>query len=113
MAGTVTKTPVRKRTLSQLRRLHVIAAMRPYGPERVKKLTGKAALVTGGAVRVGRAIALALAREGADVAIAYLRSGVAAKTTVRDLHALGVRAGAFRADLAKPAEARRLVTRAV
>jgi NAD(P)-dependent dehydrogenase (short-subunit alcohol dehydrogenase family) len=87
--------------------------MRPYGPERVKKLTGKTALVTGGAVRVGRAIALALAREGADVAIAYRRSGAAAKTTVRDLHALGVRAGAFRADLAKPAEARRLVTRAV
>ena len=87
--------------------------MRPYGPERVKKLTGKAALVTGGAVRVGRAIALALAREGADVAVGYLRSGAAAKTTVRDLHALGIRAGALRADLAKPAEARRLVTRAV
>jgi len=87
--------------------------MRPYGPERVKKLTGKAALVTGGAARVGRAIALALAREGADVAIGYLRSGAAAQTTVRDLHALGVRAGALRADLTKPAEARRLVTGAV
>jgi len=87
--------------------------MRPYGPERVKKLTGKAALVTGGAVRVGRAIALALAREGADIAIAYLRSGAAAKTTVRELHALGVHAVALRADLGKPAETRRLVARAV
>jgi NAD(P)-dependent dehydrogenase (short-subunit alcohol dehydrogenase family) len=87
--------------------------MRPYGPGRVKKLTGKVALVTGGAVRVGRAIALELARQGADVAIGYLRSGAAAKVTVAELHALGVRAVALRADLAKPAEARRLVAGAV
>jgi NAD(P)-dependent dehydrogenase (short-subunit alcohol dehydrogenase family) len=87
--------------------------MRPHGPERVKKLTGKVALVTGGAVRVGRAISLALAREGADVAIGYLRSAPAARRTVQEIQALGVRAVAFRADLAKPAEARRLVVRAV
>ena len=87
--------------------------MRPHGPGPVKKLTGKVALVTGGAVRVGRAIALALAGEGADVAIAYLRSGAAARTTVRDLRALGVRAVAIRVDLAQPAAARRLVARVV
>ena len=87
--------------------------MRPHGPGRVKELTGRVALVTGGAVRVGRAIALALAREGADVAIAYLRSGAAAKATVRQLGGLGVRAIALRADLAEPAEARRLVARVV
>lgn len=87
--------------------------MRPYGPERVKKLTGKVALVTGGAARVGRAIALALAREGADVAIGYLHSSAAARTTVRELHTQGVRAVALRADLGKPAEARRLVAQAV
>ncbi len=87
--------------------------MRPYGPGRVKELTGKVALVTGGAVRVGRAIALALAREGADVAIAYLRSGAAAQATVRELGGLDVRAIALRADLAEPAEARRLVARVV
>ena len=65
--------------------------------------------MTGGAVRVGRAIALALAREGADIAIGYLRSAAAASATVRDLHALGVRAVALRADVGRPAETKRLV----
>jgi len=87
--------------------------MRPYGPGRVKKLAGKIALVTGGAVRVGRAIAISLAAEGADVAIAYLNSGAAARQTVRDLQAFGVRAVAIRADVAKPADARRLVAQVV
>lgn len=87
--------------------------MRPHGPERVKKLDGRVALVTGGAARVGRAIALALAREGADVAIGYLRSAAEAKTTVRDLRALGVRAVALRGDVGRPAEAKRLVAQAV
>jgi len=87
--------------------------MRPYGPGGVKKLTGKVALVTGGAVRVGRAIAIAVAREGADVAIGYRQSGAAAKATVRELQALGVRAVALRADLGRAVEAKRLVTRAV
>jgi pteridine reductase len=71
------------------------------------------ALVTGGAVRVGRAIALALAREGMDVAIAYHRSAEAARRTRRDLGALGAHAVAIRADLALPMGARRLVREAV
>ncbi|HET8578176.1 MAG TPA: SDR family oxidoreductase [Methylomirabilota bacterium] len=71
------------------------------------------ALVTGGAVRVGRAIALALGRAGADVAIGYRRSGVPARRTVRELRALGVRAVALHADLGRPAEARALVAAAV
>ena len=87
--------------------------MRPYGPEGVKKLTGDVALVTGGAARVGRAIALALAREGADVAIGYLRSGASARATVKAIEAEGVRALAIRADLSRPAGARRLVARTV
>jgi NAD(P)-dependent dehydrogenase (short-subunit alcohol dehydrogenase family) len=86
--------------------------MRPQGSGQVKKLAGRAALVTGGAVRVGRVIALGLAREGADVAIGYHRSAIAARATVRELYALGVRAVAVRADLGRPGEARRLVTQA-
>jgi NAD(P)-dependent dehydrogenase (short-subunit alcohol dehydrogenase family) len=70
------------------------------------------ALVTGGAVRVGRAIALALAREGMDVAIGYHGSAAAARQTRRDLEALGVNAVSLRADLASPIAARRLVSEA-
>jgi len=87
--------------------------MRPYGPRQVKELTGKVALVTGGAVRVGLEIARGLADAGADVAIGYHRSAAAARLAVADLRARGVRAVALRADVARPAEARTLVTRAV
>jgi NAD(P)-dependent dehydrogenase (short-subunit alcohol dehydrogenase family) len=75
--------------------------------ERVKKRP--CALVTGGAVRVGRAIALALAGAGMDVAIGYHRSAVDARRTLRALEAAGARGVAVRADLADPAAARRLV----
>ena len=67
------------------------------------------ALVTGGAVRLGRAIALALAERGMDVAIAYRRSADDARRTVRALEARGARATALRADLRTPAAARRVV----
>ena len=70
------------------------------------------ALVTGGAVRLGRAIALALARAGMDVAIGYHRSSREARRTVRDLERIGVRAVALRADLGRPDAPRRLVRRA-
>ena len=87
--------------------------MRPHGPEQVKKLTGKVALVTGGAVRVGLEIARALADAGADVAVGYLRSAAAARAAVRDLQARGARAVALRADLGRPHEAHALVASAV
>jgi NAD(P)-dependent dehydrogenase (short-subunit alcohol dehydrogenase family) len=63
------------------------------------ELKGKAALVTGGAKRIGRAIALALARAGADVAITYRGSQAEAEETVWELGALDVEALSVRADL--------------
>jgi len=72
-------------------------------------LAGQVALVTGAAIRLGRAIALALAREGCHVAVHYHRSVAAARATVRELRALGVEAQALRADVSEPADARRLV----
>jgi NAD(P)-dependent dehydrogenase (short-subunit alcohol dehydrogenase family) len=114
MAGTVTKKPVRNRTFSQLRsHPGITRQMRPHGESQVKELTGKVALVTGGAVRVGRTIALALAAAGADVAIGYRRSAAEARDAVGELSACGVRAVAIAADIGKPPEARRLVRETV
>jgi 3-oxoacyl-[acyl-carrier protein] reductase/pteridine reductase len=62
-------------------------------------LQGKSALVTGGARRIGREIALALARAGADVAITYRTSNVDAANTVDELTALGVDALAVECDV--------------
>jgi NAD(P)-dependent dehydrogenase (short-subunit alcohol dehydrogenase family) len=82
--------------------------MRPRPSAPVKERAR--ALVTGGAVRIGRAIALALADAGMDVAVAYHRSAPAARRTVRALRARGVRGVALAGDLADPEQARRLVT---
>ncbi|RMC37472.1 SDR family oxidoreductase [Paracoccus alkanivorans] len=57
------------------------------------------ALVTGGARRLGRAMALCLAGRGHDVAIHYDRSADDAEATVADVRAMGVSAQAFQADL--------------
>jgi len=64
-----------------------------------RPLAGKTALVTGGAKRIGRAIALTLAASGADVAITYRDSQSAAEATVRELAALDVDALGVRTDL--------------
>jgi NAD(P)-dependent dehydrogenase (short-subunit alcohol dehydrogenase family) len=64
-----------------------------------KPLRGKACLITGGAKRLGRASALALAQAGADVAITFLDSAREAQHTVVDLASLGVRAFALRCDV--------------
>jgi 3-oxoacyl-[acyl-carrier protein] reductase/pteridine reductase len=57
-----------------------------------RPLQGKRALVTGGARRIGRGLALALARAGADVAITYRGSEEAAEQTVIELGGLGAKA---------------------
>jgi NAD(P)-dependent dehydrogenase (short-subunit alcohol dehydrogenase family) len=67
-----------------------------------KPLTGKTALVTGGAKRIGRAIALALAEQGADVAITYLTSQPESEKTVQSLADHDVEALALRCDLRDP-----------
>ena len=76
-------------------------------------LNGKVALVTGGAVRVGKAIALALAQAGADVAINYHSSADAAVATVAEIAALGRRAVAIRADVGQGAQVQALVDETV
>ena len=62
-------------------------------------MKGKSVLVTGGARRIGREIALAMAAAGADVAFTYLSSAQDARGTLADLKARGVRALALRCDV--------------
>jgi len=67
-----------------------------------KPLAGKVALVTGGARRLGRASALALAEAGADVAITFLKSAGDAVKTVSAVKNAGVRAIAVCCDVTDP-----------
>ncbi len=67
-------------------------------------LAGKVALVTGAAKRIGRSVALRLASEGADVAVNYRSSKGEAEEVVAEIAAMGRRAAAFRADVAKREE---------
>jgi 3-oxoacyl-[acyl-carrier protein] reductase len=69
----------------------------------------KTALVTGAAKGIGRAIALALARDGFQVAVHYRASQAEAEATVGAIRAAGGAAEAFAADLADPAQADALV----
>ncbi len=79
----------------------------PGTPE--QELKGSVALVTGGAVRIGRALALALAGRGARVALHYGSSREAAAMTLAAIHELGGSAEAFQADLRTPARAEGVV----
>jgi NAD(P)-dependent dehydrogenase (short-subunit alcohol dehydrogenase family) len=67
-----------------------------------KPLHDKVALVTGAGRRIGRVIALTLARGGAHVVVNYNRSRAQAQALAREIAALGVQAAALRADVSRP-----------
>ncbi|MFD6224237.1 glucose 1-dehydrogenase [Nocardia asteroides] len=77
------------------------------------KLTGKAAIVTGADSGIGRAVAIAFAREGADVLISYLDEDEDAREVARWVTEAGRRAVLAPGDLSDPAHCRALVARAV
>ena len=77
------------------------------------RLAGRRALVTGAGMGIGQGCALALAREGATVAVHYAHSGAGARETVEQITAGGGRAVAIGGDLGVVAEARRVVDEAV
>jgi len=74
---------------------------------------GKAAIITGGGTGVGRATALELARRGCAVLVNYSRSKDDAERTAADARAFGVRAAAFRGDVADDRACRAVVESAV
>lgn len=76
------------------------------------QLAGRRALVTGAGIRVGRAIALGLAREGVNVAVHYHASDAEARSTAAAITALGRFAPLLAADLSDPVAAEALPRRA-
>jgi NAD(P)-dependent dehydrogenase (short-subunit alcohol dehydrogenase family) len=77
------------------------------------KLTGKVAVITGGDSGIGRAVAIAYAREGADVLISYLREDSDAKDTQRYVEEAGQRGVLVRGDVADPQHCREIIQTAV
>ncbi len=71
----------------------------------MQPIEGQTALVTGGAKRLGRSIALALAEAGVNISIHYRGSQAAAEATADDVRAKGVKAVVLQADLATPGTA--------
>ena len=76
-------------------------------------LTGRVALVTGSARRIGRSIALALAQRGAHVLVHSQTDRASAEETARQIRALGVEAQVFLADITQPEQVQALVQHAI
>jgi NAD(P)-dependent dehydrogenase (short-subunit alcohol dehydrogenase family) len=77
------------------------------------RLQGKAAVITGGDSGIGRAVAIAYAREGADVLISYLNEDEDAKDTARLVEQAGRRAVLVPGDVSRPQHCRDIIARAV
>ncbi|MEC5198237.1 NAD(P)-dependent dehydrogenase (short-subunit alcohol dehydrogenase family) [Arthrobacter sp. PL16] len=77
------------------------------------RLAGKKAVITGGDSGIGRAVAIAYAREGADVLISYLNEDDDARETARWVEEAGRKAVLFPGDLADPATCRAVIDTAV
>src|ERR671916_2768634 len=77
------------------------------------RLQGKAALITGGDSGIGRAVALAFAREGADVLISYLNEEPDAQESVRVVQEAGRRAIAMAGDIGQEGHCQQIVGRAM
>ena len=77
------------------------------------KLTGKRAVITGGDSGIGRAVAIAYAREGADVLISYLCEDDDARDTARLVEEAGRRAVLVRGDVGDPQHCREIIAQAV
>lgn len=75
-------------------------------------LAGKTVLITGAARRIGRAMALACAREGADLVLHYGSSESEVRQLEEEIAALGRQAWRLQADLQDPQETRQLIERA-
>lgn len=76
------------------------------------RFAGKIALITGSGRGIGKAIALRLASEGADIALNYFRNRAPAEETAEAIRALGRRAHVVRADVGQPDDINRLVDEA-
>lgn len=77
------------------------------------RLEGKAAVITGGDSGIGRAVAIAYAREGADVLISYLSEDEDAKDTARLIEQAGRKAVLVPGDVSRPQQCRDIIARAV
>lgn len=77
------------------------------------RLAGKVALITGGDSGIGRAVAIAFAREGADIAISYLNEHEDAREAKRWVEAAGRRALLLPGDIAEDAHCKRIVDETV
>jgi NAD(P)-dependent dehydrogenase (short-subunit alcohol dehydrogenase family) len=97
----------------------VLAEMTPkpdHGEESYRgsgKLTGKAAVITGGDSGIGRAVAIAFAREGADVLISYLSEHEDAKETAKYVEEAGRRCVLVAGDISDRAHCKTIIPKAV